>query len=275
MRLDIEHVTRYAYSQPQLRLVQLLRMTPTSFAAQHVVDWHIDVDCDARLREQRDGFGNILTTLYIDGPIDRIALTVSGEVLTADRSGMVEDAPEPLPPIVFRRPSALTKADDALRKFAGDVAAAETDPISRMHLLMSRLLNEIRFEPTLDAVERDAATAFAASKGVCQDHAHIFCTIARAIGYPARYISGHLCRTDTDEPQPASHAWAEAHLPDIGWVGFDPANGIGPDDRYVRLACGLDYQDAAPIAGRRLGGGDETLDVTVKVSEAQRDQPQQ
>ncbi len=269
MRLQVEHSTRYSYSEPQRRLVQLLRMTPADFAAQHVVDWHVDVDCDARLRTGRDGFGNITTMLYIDGPVENIDITVEGKVLTDDRSGVIEDAPETLPPEAFMRATDLSGADEAIRKFAGDIAAAEAEPLARMHLLMSRLLNEIRFEPTLDEVERSAAAAFAANKGVCQDHAHIFCAAARAMGIPARYISGHLYRSDGAEEQAASHAWAEAHLPGIGWVGFDPANGIGPDDAYVRIACGLDYRDAAPIAGRRLGGGEESLTVDVRVTQSQ------
>ncbi|MEQ9662099.1 MAG: transglutaminase family protein [Parasphingopyxis sp.] len=268
MRLDIEHVTHYAFTEPQRRLVQLLRATPSSFAAQHVVDWHIDVDCDARIRPGRDGYGNHYTMLYVDGPVEAIELTVSGEVLTDNRHGMIEDANEPLPPPVFLRSTGLSQADDAIRSFARDVENAESDPLKRMHLLMERLLNEIRFEPTLDAVERDAATAFAANRGVCQDHAHIFCAAARAIGTPARYISGHLFRRDGATEQEASHAWAEAWLEDLGWVGFDPANGISPDDAYVRIACGLDYREAAPVAGRRLGGGDERMRVDVRVTEA-------
>lgn len=269
MRLCVDHKTDYSFSQPQQRLVQLLRMTPTDFSGQHVVEWHIDVDCDARLRDHKDGFGNSVTMLYIDGPVSNIALRVSGEILTDDRAGVVQDAPEQLPSEAFLRQSELSKADEAIRTFAADIAAAKDDPLERMHLLMSRLLEEIRFEPTLDAVERNAAEAFAANKGVCQDHAHIFCAAARSIGIPARYISGHLFRRDGAEQQEASHAWAEAYLPDIGWTGFDPANGISPDDAYVRVACGLDYRDAAPVAGRRMGGGDEKLAVDVRVTQAQ------
>jgi len=269
MRLQVEYSTDYAFTQPQRRLVQLLRMTPVNYAAQHVIDWHIDVDCDARLRPGRDGYGNELTMLYITGPIERIALKVSGEVLTGDRSGLVEDAPEPLPVEVFLRATNLSAADDAIRSFAADIAKAEKDPLSRMHLLMSRILNEIRYVPTLDAVERNAATAFASNTGVCQDHAHIFCAAARAMGIPARYISGHLYRRDGAHIQEASHAWAEAYLPAIGWTGFDPANGISPDDAYIRVACGLDYLEAAPVAGQRLGGGEETLTVDVRVTQAQ------
>lgn len=270
MRLQVNHRTDYMFSEPQRRLVQLMRMTPVSYGAQQVVNWQIDVDCDARLRHNRDGFGNCVTMLYIDGPISSLALHVSGEVLTEDRAGMIEGAPEPLPAQLFLRPTALSRADDAIQRFTAEIAGAKTDPLERMHLLMNRLLEQIRFEPTLDAVERNAAEAFAASHGVCQDHAHIFCAAARAMGIPARYISGHLFRRDGAEQQEASHAWAEAYLPSIGWTGFDPANGISPDDAYVRVASGLDYHDAAPIAGRRVGGGDESLSVDVRVTQAQR-----
>lgn len=268
MRLHVEHVTRYAFSHPQRRLVQLLRVTPSSYAAQHVIDWHITADCDARIRPGRDGFGNTTSMLYVAGPVNAITLTVSGEVLTDDRAGVVDDATEPLPPELFLRPTALTRPDQAIESFARSIADAEADPLTRMHLTMARLLSQIRFEPTLDAVERDAATAFAASSGVCQDHSHIFCAVARAMGLPARYISGHLFRRDGAARQQASHAWAEAWIPDLGWVGFDPANGISPDDAYIRVACGLDYRDAAPVAGTRVGGGDETLEVDVHVSQA-------
>ena len=269
MRLHVDHRTDYTFSEPQRRLVQLLRMRPIDFAAQHVVHWHIDIDCDARLRPHRDGFGNHVTMLYIDGPVGEVALRVSGEVVTDDRAGVVEDAAEPLPIEVFLRNTPLSRPDQAIRTFAADIAKSKSNPLERMHVLMRRLLEEIRFEPTLDAVERDAATAFAANKGVCQDHAHIFCAAARAMGIPARYISGHLFRRDGAEQQEASHAWAEAYLPSIGWTGFDPANGISPDDAYVRIACGLDYRDAAPVAGRRIGGGSESLAVGVRVTQAQ------
>ncbi len=92
---------------------------------------------------------------------------------------------------------------------------------------------------------------------------------ARYLGIPARYISGHLFRRDGAHAQDAAHAWAEAWVGDLGWVAFDPTNGICTDDAYVRVACGLDYRDAAPVAGARSGGGAEELAVEVEVSETQ------
>ena len=111
-----------------------------------------------------------------------------------------------------------------------------------------------------------AEDAVQGGTGVCQDHAHIFIAAARSAGVPARYVSGYLRLDETDD-QEAGHAWAEAWLPDLGWVGFDISNVQCPDDRYVRLASGLDYREAAPLTGLRRGFGNESMIVTLQVQQ--------
>ncbi|CAN0590340.1 unnamed protein product, partial [Ectocarpus sp. 12 AP-2014] len=103
---------------------------------------------------------------------------------------------------------------------------------------------------------------------VGQDHAHIFVTAARHMGYPARYVSGYLMMDEQVE-QNASHAWAEAYVDGLGWVGFDVSNGQCPDARYVRVATGLDYSQAAPISGMRFGDGLESMRVSLMVEQQQ------
>jgi transglutaminase-like putative cysteine protease len=100
-------------------------------------------------------------------------------------------------------------------------------------------------------VATTAAEAFDKKSGVCQDFAHLFIACARELSIPARYVSGYFLRSDGEGHQPASHAWAEAHVDDLGWVGFDPAHGLSPDDAYVRVAAALDYLGAAPVRGAR------------------------
>jgi len=115
-----------------------------------------------------------------------------------------------------------------------------------------------------------AIEAFGLKRGVCQDYAHIFIACARSGGVPARFVAGHFLRSDGTVNQQAGHAWAEAFVPDLGWVGFDPANGICTTDAHARVAIGLDYLGAAPVRGTRYGGGTETLSVAVKVDQAGR-----
>ncbi|MGB4909077.1 MAG: transglutaminase family protein, partial [Tabrizicola sp.] len=113
-----------------------------------------------------------------------------------------------------------------------------------------------------------AAEALALGEGVCQDHAHALVACARHRGLPARYVSGYLFATQDGTPHEAAHAWAELHIPGLGWVGFDPANRACPDARYIRLGSGFDAQDAAPIRGIARGGAREAMDVTVAVQQS-------
>lgn len=269
VRLNITHETRYGYTTPPRRVIQLLRATPSSYDGHSVTGWRIDVDCDARVREGRDGYGNPVHMLYIDAPPRNVTVTVGGRVLTEPGSGLVQGLAEPLPPAVFLRDTPLTHADAALVDFAHAVQATGGGVLDKLHRLNAALHARLTFETGRTDVDTPAAQAFAAGHGVCQDFTHIFLAAARTAGIPARYVSGHLFRRDGAELQEAAHAWAEAYVPDLGWVGFDPSNGISPDDAYVRVACGLDYPDAAPVSGTRTGGGGETLSVDVRVAQMQ------
>jgi transglutaminase-like putative cysteine protease len=269
MRLGVHHRTSYRFTEPQRRIVQLARLTPAHTSCQHVVSWAIDVDCDARLRSGRDGYGNETTMLYIDGPIEALTIAVRGEVLTEDHAGVLTGAPEPLPQAVFLRSTDLTEADAAITDLARTAHDADHGSLARMHRLMGLLGERMRFDTSRMDVARRAAEALAAGSGVCQDFAHVFVAAARSMGVPARYVSGHLYRRDGSGAQAAAHAWAEACIEDLGWVAFDAANGICADDAYVRVAVGLDYREAAPLAGARVGGGHEHLDVTVEVARRQ------
>jgi len=268
MLLSVHHGTTYHYAEPARRVIQLLRVTPASFTGQAVLDWRIDVDRDAGLREGRDGYGNITHMLYLDSPIRSLAISVAGRVLTENRAGIVQGLPHDLPPEVFLRATAHTASGPAIAGLAGWFAAERGSAIARLHGLAGRLYETMRFDTGATEVETQAEEALAAGHGVCQDFAHIFIAAARAAGTPARYVSGHLFRRDGAHFQEAGHAWAEAWVEDLGWVAFDPLNGISTDDAYVRVACGLDYRDAAPIAGARSGGGGEQLAVEVRVSES-------
>lgn len=266
MRLYIHHRTGYRFSEPQAKLVQLLRLTPHSHVGQNVIDWRIDVSCNARLRAGRDGFGNFTSMLYVEGPIDRLSLAVTGEVLTEDRAGMVTGIIEPLPPGVFLQVARPTQADDAVLDLADTIERAGGTPLDRVHRLNNAVYERLEFDPGRRSGALAASEALARGKGMAQDFVHVFIAAARALGMPARYVAGHIFRHDrADDWEEASHAWAEAHVDGYGWIGFDPTTDRCPCDRYVRVAMGLDYRDAAPLAGSRTGGGIEELEVGVRV----------
>ncbi len=268
MRLSVRYDTSYHYSQPIRRVIQLLRLTPSSFSGQSVLDWRIDVDCDARLREGRDGYGNVTHMLYVDQPIEALKVSVTGKVLTEDRAGVVDGLPGDLPPQVFLRPTPLTQVGRPLHDLAAALTAQGGSTLDKLHRLTAAIHSRMTFDTGRTEVDTQATEAYAEGHGVCQDFAHIFIAVAREIGVPARYISGHLFRRDGAVLQEAAHAWAEGWVEHLGWVAFDPSNGICTDDAYVRVAAGLDYRDAAPFSGARNGGGREELKVKVQVKQA-------
>jgi transglutaminase-like putative cysteine protease len=222
------------------------------------------VDCDARLRDATDGFGNAVTMLYAEGPIEAIDITVTGEVLTVDSSGVVHGSIEPLPPILYLRTTPRTTLGDGLPDFAADSMAGASDSLDRLHRLNAAFHARFPCVPDAPDTGLTAAEAFGRGRATSRDAAQMFIAAARSFEVPARYVSGY--RID-GTAQSAPHAWAEAHIEGLGWVGFDPATGLSPDDGYVRVAVGLDAHGAASIAGTRIGAGDEELDVALRVSE--------
>ena len=269
MRIRVTYETAYAYERPVRAAIQLLRLTPRDHAGQRVARWRVDVDAEGRLRRGEDAFGNVLHTFTLGAPATAITVRVSGEVDTRDTAGVVRGSAERFPPGVHLRPTALTTADAALAAFAGEAAAsAGPEPLPRLHALMAAVRGRMTFETGRTDAATSAADAFALGRGVCQDLAHVFIAGARRLGHPARYVSGHLLRDDPE--QEAGHAWAEAWAPDLGWVGFDPVNGVCATERHLRVAAGPDYLSAAPVRGARSGGGAETLSVRLTVADAAR-----
>jgi transglutaminase-like putative cysteine protease len=269
MRIRISHLTTYRYETPAKSVIQTLRLTPRNHEGQYVANWRLDVAADCRLAQNEDAFGNIIHAFTAEGPFSELKVRVDGEVETRDTEGFVRSAVERFPPSLFLRETPLTQLDTAIASFAGEAQqAAGGDVLKVLHVLLDRLHEEFVFDTDPTYTTTTAAEAFALKRGVCQDLTHIFIAAARSLGVPARYVGGYLCRADGVTQQDAGHAWAEAHVADLGWVGFDPTNGICPSDGHVRVAVGLDYLGASPVRGTRYGGAGETLLVTLRIDQA-------
>lgn len=271
MRIRIAHTTNYGYDLPARRLHQILRMTPRSHDNQHVRSWRVIVKPDVRLRQDEDMLGNHLLRLCVEGPTQQVSISVSGEVQTSDSHGILRGAAERFPPGLYLRNTPLTQVDDDLREFAhATIGDGSRNRLDSLHHLMGAIHGRINFDTVGTHVATTASESFALGKGVCQDLSHVFIAACRTMEIPARYISGYFVRNDGIVEQEAAHAWAEAYVPETGWIGFDTANGICPTDAHVRVAVGLDYHGAAPVRGSRTGGGAESLDVALTVAQASR-----
>jgi len=234
MRLILAHETRYVYDTPVRYSAQYLRLTPRDTARQTVLDWKLDTPGQP-VRTQ-DGYGNVLHVLTLDRPLTEIVIRVSGTVETARSVDEPSDfTGVPLPPLVFVRTTALTRADGELAKLAEGFRGRAAD-LAGLRALA---------EAVRGAQPGHGAEALT----------HAFLAACRLLGVPARYVSGYLCAADSGA---ALHSWAEAWV-DEHWRSFDIVQGGPVGERHVKLAVGADYLDACPIRGMRTGGGLETM----------------
>ena len=269
MRIRISHLTSYVYGTPATSVIQMLRLTPRNHDGQYVARWRIDVSIDCRLDHHEDAFGNLTHTFSTDGPFSDLAVMVEGEVETRDTQGIVRGTVERFPPSLYLRATALTTPDADICAFAAASRDAEDgNVLNLLHHMLERLHDDMVYDTDPTQVATTAVQAFALKRGVCQDLTHIFIAAARSLAIPARYVGGYFRRDDGVDEQGAGHAWAEAFVPKLGWVAFDPANGLCATDAHVRVAVGLDYLGAAPLRGTRYGGGGEVMSVKVRVDQA-------
>jgi len=275
MRLRIAHSSVYRYDPPAAGVIQVLRLTPRNHEGQYVERWRIDVVPDARLAAHEDAFGNITHVLTADGPLEELRVEVDGDVEMQNTHGVVRGTVERFPPSLFLRDTALTQSDTAIQTFAAKIRDASGGVLlAELHGLLDRLFEDMAGDSASGAGDAaaspapvNAIDAFARKRGAPKDLAHIFIGAAHSLGIPARYVGGYHRHADKGADADKSHAWAEAYVPDLGWVGFDPSNGCCPTDAHVRIAIGLDSLGAAPMRGTRLGIGAETLAVAIKVDQ--------
>ncbi|HKK98523.1 MAG TPA: transglutaminase family protein [Marivita sp.] len=262
MQLKIDHTTRYRFDTPVFYGLQHLRATPKSSYNQTIVQWETRLEGARKELIFDDHHRNTTELISFDRDTVSVSVISEGVVEVTDNGGVLGAHQGCAPLWLYEMATPRTSAGPGIRallKGMGDVKE-----VGALHDLSDRIRSSVPY--TIGGSESDwtAEDALTAQKGVCQDHAHIFIACARALGLPARYVSGYLMMNDTTI-QDAMHAWAEAHVPGLGWVGFDISNGYSPDTRYVRVATGLDYSDAAPVSGTRVGGAKETLDVEIHV----------
>jgi transglutaminase-like putative cysteine protease len=265
MRLLIRHVTTYDYDAPVAWGLQQLRLTPKGHRSQQVIRWRLDVEGGARELSFEDHHRNAVDLVSFAPGATRLSVACEGVVDVTDTAGVLGPHGGFAPLWLFERVTARTQAGPGCRRLVQAVRA-EQKPLLRLHDLSAAIAEALPWTAGAGDVAWTAEEALAAGRGVCQDQAHVFIACAREMGVPSRYVSGYLLMEDRTE-QEATHAWAEAWIPDLGWVGFDVANGISPDARYVRVATGLDYAEAAPVSGARRGAGAERMRVEVEVQE--------
>lgn len=271
MKLLIRHQTAYYYGAGSSRAIMLLRLRPRSHAGQAVRDWQISVNDEPVTAFTTNGYGDLESLWIHNERMAAITIVAQGTVETLDTHGVLSGLEERANSRLFLRETPLTRPTEALRAFVADVDGGN-DVLAKLHALTNEIVNEVPYRAGATNADTRAGDAFAMGAGVCQDHAQIFITGARLLGVPARYVTGYLLAQEGDNPLHETHAWAEALVPGLGWIGFDASNQMCVTDHYVRIACGLDAFDAAPVRGLVTAAGDIGIDADVRIAQASDDE---
>jgi transglutaminase-like putative cysteine protease len=269
MKLHVHHQTRYDYATSVRSSIQRLYLTPSTFATQKVVSWAIDAPGIDKALAYTDGFGNQVHVITSQGTHDHVTVIAHGVVETQDAAGIVKGFKCPAPDSVFLRQTIATQPSPEIDELARAATAKYPKQLDMLHEIMSQMRTRIEYQIGATHAHTTAAEALADGKGVCQDHAHAMLSAVRSLGIPGRYVTGYLV-TEGNSPATASHAWAEVLVPNLGWVGFDAANGKCPTADYVRVASGLDAPGVVPVRGSRRGGEVESMTVSVTVQPAEQ-----
>ena len=269
MLIHVRHSTRYGYEPEALKLALRIMLYPGTHGGQFAQNWQVTADGETVLKLHDDSAGNGVGLWFRHAPSDGVEIIAEGVIETSDTAGVIRNGQDHTRPEIWLRQTTLTRPDDDIRALAEQVPGE--DALSRLHALSAAVNEAVTYRQETTDSATTAAEALSRGTGVCQDQTHVFLAAARHVGLPARYVAGYLLVDALDEavvPETETHAWAEAHVAGLGWVGFDPTHMVSPTEAYVRMTCGLDASEAAPIRGNVLGEATETLDVNLAITQA-------
>jgi transglutaminase-like putative cysteine protease len=282
MLLEVHHITEYRYDRAVRESVIELRMQPRRTSHQSLVSFELDVEPNAQILSYTDSWGNDVHHFdipHLHGQLDIVARSVVEthervglpDALTMEEWGALDTNAARGESWDFLAMHGFVEQTAALRAFieAQDLMALkDRDPLSALRELNRRLYEAIGYEAGVTEPDSPIDHALTEGRGVCQDFAHIMVAICRRFGVPARYVSGFLYtdQASHDRSTPgATHAWIEAYLPTLGWIGFDPTNDLVAGERHLAVAFGRDYSDVPPSQGVFRGEAESHLAVGVSV----------
>lgn len=267
MKLLVRHQTVYRYEATAGRVAMRLKLMPVDSAAQTVLDWRVSVNDQPVTDFTRNAHGEMEAIWIRHDRQDEAVIVAEGLVETRDTHGVLGWPTTRVDPRYFLRSTPLTAASPAIEQMA---LAIDPDigALARLHALSAAISDSVTYRAGVTGANTTAAEAFALGAGVCQDQAQIFIAGARVMGIPARYVSGYLLAQEGDVLH-ETHGWAEALAPGLGWVGFDPSNRVCVTDHYLRVASGLDADQAAPVRGSVTLAGNIWIDADVRIAQAE------
>ena len=280
----IQHITRYRYSEPIAESQMEVRMEPRSELNQRCWEFELLTTPKARVHHYRDSIGNTVHHFDVPGRHTRLTITAQSlvevdppdalpETLGPDAWGEIDAAAAEGDHWEMLAPSKFVVMSPLLEALAAELELdRRVDPLTALLGINRAMRSTFAYAPKSTRVDTPIDDVLRSRRGVCQDFSHIMIALVRQMGIPCRYVSGYLFHGSDDRARSsddATHAWVEAYLPELGWVGLDPTNDMIASDRHIRVAVGRDYADVPPTRGVFRGSADSELSVSVQVVPAE------
>ena len=281
MRLQVFHRTRYLYRAPVRDSYNELRLRPATRDKSRLEFFLLQVQPPVRLRHFRDNHLNYVHYFEISEPHRELVIEAQSTLNTTSPYESGPPTGVDLAAVralqdemvrVFLQPSRYVETTPELWRLALDITSGVTDAFAAAGLIMQHIHEQWTYAPNTTSATTHVREVLDTKRGVCQDFAHLMIALCRALGLPARYVSGYLYNGPGSHLRgaQASHAWCEVFIPGRGWYGLDPTNNTRADERHIKIATGRDYSDAAPVTGHFDGppGATTLLQVDLRVEPA-------
>jgi len=289
----VKHETLYQYSAEVVHAHHLLHLVPRAMAHQDCSEQSIHISPEPTEKiDAVDAFGNPLQRVEFNRPHQQLAVTSEMKVEVRERHTAAAPAEswerarnrllyagrppgdDHLEALRYRIESPYVRIKQAFTEYGSDCFPAGRPLVEAAHALMMKLHRELKYTPGVTDISTPLLQVLKEKRGVCQDYAHLMIACLRARGLAARYVSGYLRTIPRPGAQQlvgadASHAWVSVFCPPIGWVEFDPTNGVRAGLDHIAIAWGRDFGDVSPLRGVILGGGSHTLTVRVSVQQVE------
>jgi transglutaminase-like putative cysteine protease len=275
--LEVQHETRLEYSQAVAEWVSEFRLEPSSDDDQTCHSFHLKVSQPSSLFRFQDGFGNRVHHFNLRAPNQEVRVLAASLVETHPRpralSGSSSSYPlsfeaAQLDTADFLQLRGPVRQTTRLNPVLSSLRPADGTPLQRLLLAVTEYIHGyFEYAPAVTSVSSPVDDVLQHGKGVCQDFAHLMIAVLRSFSVPARYVSGYIHRPNKESQ---SHAWCEAWLPDLGWIGFDPTNNCQVNDHFIKVAIGRDFTDVPPNKGIFRGTGAQSIEVRVQTRELER-----
>jgi transglutaminase-like putative cysteine protease len=284
-QLLVRHRTTYRYENRVEHSTHVLRLAPAHDRLQSLLDHQVTLSVDGQQREYEDVFGNFVRSVSIETPYNELVIEARSLVELWDINPLNFRAlrARTTIPLVwmpwqrhmlqpFLLPQELPDSElhELVEYAMSFVHRNDYDILDTLLDLNTTIFKEYAYKQGETTVQTTPFEVYANRRGVCQDFTNLFICLCRLMGVPARYVCGYLytgAKNPNQRQGEASHAWAQVYLPEVGWKGFDPTNGVLTQTNHIRVAIGRNYVDATPTAGTiYVGGGAETLEVEVRVA---------